>query len=288
MCFLQLTVNLLIARLREIDDIASKVDMNNPEKICESCEENPSKLYQSAAAKWFCQDCKQYICNLCKDAHEKLKITRTHVITPYGTILELNIGNDLTFNPVHDEKALADPAVKDPSKFLDFTVSDEDDDKVDTGTKRKRADDDNNEEESDLNNSFELVYETPMAKIGYRGRKKIVLELIPETPCTTPPAAWTTTSPRPRTCPIFTNTSPLVASLQHDSQQIIPETPYITPPPVWTTPSPRPRTCPMFTNISPLDASMQHDSQQVSFLLSIFARKSFIFFSCIFMHGLLN
>ena len=38
------------------------------------------------------------------------------MITPYGTILELNIGNDLTFNPVHDEKALADPADKDPSK----------------------------------------------------------------------------------------------------------------------------------------------------------------------------
>ena len=76
------TVKLLIARLRENDDIASKVDTNNPEKVCESCEENPSKLYKFPAAKWFCQDCEQYICNLCKDAHEKLKITRTHVITP--------------------------------------------------------------------------------------------------------------------------------------------------------------------------------------------------------------
>ena len=95
-----------------------------------------------------------------------------------------------------------------------------DDDQVDTGIKRKRVDDDNNEEEVDMNNSFELVYETPMAKIGYRGRKKIVLEIIPETPCLTPPPAWTTPSPRPRTCPMFTNISPLDASLQHDSQQV--------------------------------------------------------------------
>ena len=41
------------ARLRENDDIESKVDSNNSEKICESCEENPSKLYKSPAAKWF-------------------------------------------------------------------------------------------------------------------------------------------------------------------------------------------------------------------------------------------
>ena len=113
--------------------------------------------------------------------------------------MELNIGNDLTFNPVQDEKSIADPIDKDASKFLDFSVSDDDDDdQVDTGIKRKRVDDDNNEEEVDMNNSFELVYETPMAKIGYRGGKKIVLEIIPETPCLTPPPAWTTPSPRPR------------------------------------------------------------------------------------------
>ena len=52
-----------------------------------SCEESPSKLYKSPTAKWFCLDCDHYICDLCNDAHEKLKITRTHVITPYGTII---------------------------------------------------------------------------------------------------------------------------------------------------------------------------------------------------------
>ena len=104
--------------------------------------------------------------------------------------------------------------------LLNCVSDDDDDDQVDTSIKRKRVDDDNNEEEVDMNNSFELVYETPMAKIGYRGRKKIVLEIIPETPCLTPPPAWTTPSPRPRTCPMFTNISPLDASLQHDSQQV--------------------------------------------------------------------
>ena len=37
-----------------------------PGKICESCEENPSKLYETPEAKWFCKDCDQHICNLCK------------------------------------------------------------------------------------------------------------------------------------------------------------------------------------------------------------------------------
>ena len=97
-------------------------------------------------------------------------------------------------------------------------MSDDDQVFADTGIKRKRAGDDNNEEEVDMNNSFELVYETTFAKIGYRGRKKIVLEIISETPCLTPPPAWTTPSPRP--CPMFTNISPLDASLQHDSQQV--------------------------------------------------------------------
>ena len=39
------------------------------------------------------------------------------MITPYGTILELNIGNDLTFNPVQDEKSIADPIDSDASKL---------------------------------------------------------------------------------------------------------------------------------------------------------------------------
>ena len=53
--------------------------------------------------------------------------------------------------------------------------------------KRKRDEIDNNLEDSDLNNSFELIYETPMAKIGYRGNKRVLLEFdtntfVPEPP----------------------------------------------------------------------------------------------------------
>ena len=38
------------------------------------------------------------------DGGPPLKITKTHLITQYGTILELNIGNDIIFNPVQNEK----------------------------------------------------------------------------------------------------------------------------------------------------------------------------------------
>ena len=73
---------------------------SSPELECKSCKENPKKLYSIPPAKWYCNDCSKHICNLCKEAHEKLKFTRTHVISPYGTILECNIENDLTIAPV--------------------------------------------------------------------------------------------------------------------------------------------------------------------------------------------
>ena len=69
---------------------------------------------------------------------------------------------------------MAEPQVeqgeKDTTQFLDFTVVDGTE--VDeTALKRKRDEVDNNSEDSDINNSFELVYETPLGKIGYRGNK---------------------------------------------------------------------------------------------------------------------
>ena len=63
------------------------------ELLCESCKENLEKLHETPHAKWFCQDCSQHICTICK---EKIKITRTHVILPFGTILEFNVDDDLT------------------------------------------------------------------------------------------------------------------------------------------------------------------------------------------------
>ena len=92
-------VKVLIKRLLENDDIAKIVGKSGHEKPCESCEENPQKLYNSSISKWFCVDCNEHICHICKDAHEKLKVTRSHEIRPYGTLLEIHIGNDHSFNP---------------------------------------------------------------------------------------------------------------------------------------------------------------------------------------------
>ena len=81
----------LVKRLVENDDIARNVPVDHHDKLCESCELNPRKLHKSSISKWFCTDCNEYISHICKDAHDKLRITRTHEIRPYGTILELNI-----------------------------------------------------------------------------------------------------------------------------------------------------------------------------------------------------
>ena len=72
-------------RLEENDALKEKVNKERrcPEKKCESCEENPGRLYEVPIARWSCMECEQYICDLCKNAHEKIKITRTHRILPY-------------------------------------------------------------------------------------------------------------------------------------------------------------------------------------------------------------
>ena len=43
-------------------------------------------------------ECDQFICDLCKSAHEKMKITRIQRILPYGTLLEFNIERNATIN----------------------------------------------------------------------------------------------------------------------------------------------------------------------------------------------
>ena len=94
------TVKALVKRLQENDSVKEQVERASteisPNIECESCKENPQKLYSIPPAKWYCHDCLEHICNLCKEAHEKLKIARTHVITPYGSLLECNIEKDLT------------------------------------------------------------------------------------------------------------------------------------------------------------------------------------------------
>ena len=135
-------------------------------------------------------DCNEHICHICKGAHEKLKITRSHEIRPYGTILKVHIGNDHSFNP-------------------EVLV-------INSSGKRKRDEDeevDNNHENPDMNSSFEVDYETPMTKIAYKGNKMNEITVIPETPAensvlessistsvaVTPPPVWVTpVPPRPQ------------------------------------------------------------------------------------------
>ena len=77
--------------LYEEDDM---YDNFNKAELKKKCLER--NLPTSGTARWYCHDCSEHICNMCKETHEKLKIARTHVITPHGTLLVCNIGKDLT------------------------------------------------------------------------------------------------------------------------------------------------------------------------------------------------
>ena len=231
-------VKTIINRLKENDELKDEVRRTNPndDKLRESCEENPGKLYESPSAKWFCRDCKQHICNLCKDAHEKLKITRTHIIIPFGTILELNIGNDLTIpgEIVPNEIAKA----KDVPQFMDISRSDDDEDCIrDTPKKRKRTNDSETDEDENDNS---LVYETPLARIFYRRNKRVVVDIIPETSFNVPET------------PDFVDKTLDDIDETPDTLDNDNEIPIITPPPVWRTPPARPKTT-LFAQISPID-----------------------------------
>ena len=70
------TVKALIRRLKENDQMKEQVaksrDKSSPDYQCESCDNDPNKLYSIPVAKLYCNDCEEHICNLCKKAHEKL------------------------------------------------------------------------------------------------------------------------------------------------------------------------------------------------------------------------
>ena len=87
---------------------------------------------------------------------------------------------------------------------MDITLSDVKDEPVlSVSCKRKLVE----EEAIDLEDSFEIVYETPMAKIGYKRNKRIHLEvvsgvpIVPESPDVTPPPVWYIPTSRRRTIP---------------------------------------------------------------------------------------
>jgi hypothetical protein len=188
-------IKALIKRLEENDSLKDDLKKNpgTPDKLCESCEENANKLYETPVAKWFCQECDQYICTLCKEAHEKIKIVRTHLIMPFGTILEFNIDSNVTVENITNTVQV--PKAK--PQFLDLTLSVDDlgdDDFEEPSKKRKQSEDDEND------NSFEVVYETPYAKIGHNSSKRVRIDMISSaTPILTPPPAWVSPVPTKRT-----------------------------------------------------------------------------------------
>ena len=75
-------------RLSENDAVKEKVEADHvnltPMTKCESCHDNTEKVHATPVAKGCCRDCDQKICNICHDAHKKIKITRNHMIFPYG------------------------------------------------------------------------------------------------------------------------------------------------------------------------------------------------------------
>ena len=60
----------------DVSDPDSDVTFLNPKSnICTSCDDNNE-------AKFNCKECEDTLCNLCHDAHLKVKLTRNHTITP--------------------------------------------------------------------------------------------------------------------------------------------------------------------------------------------------------------
>ena len=246
------TVKVLRKRLEENDALKECIVKNSgtPDKLCESCEENPNKLHETAVAKWFCKECNQHICTLCKEAHEKIKIVRTHLIMPFGTCLSLD--NDLTVAGTSVFEFVEAPNPK--PQFLDLSASEdepEEDDNVFVddldlaSNKRKHVE--NGEDEND--NSFELIYETPYAKIGYKPCKRVRIDVLdPSTaPILTPPPVWVSPTPvRKERVVLFQEVSALESTVtfveespaRHEIsrdmfsesfESIVPETPLIPP-----------------------------------------------------------
>ena len=54
--------------------LSDKINLNSS-NVCTSCEENLTGSYQ-------CSDCDETLCVKCFKAHSRLKLTRTHIVTP--------------------------------------------------------------------------------------------------------------------------------------------------------------------------------------------------------------
>ena len=69
--------------------------------LCESCIEDGV----NKEAKYYCQDCKQKICDACKDYHRKLAVTRNHTISPINICLSTVSGKLGYMNISSDDAA---------------------------------------------------------------------------------------------------------------------------------------------------------------------------------------
>ena len=72
-------INYFFCNFRNMDSVdgAKGVHVSSDESFsidCDPCDYN--QISKKAAA--FCQECEEYLCELCKTAHEKLKLTRSH------------------------------------------------------------------------------------------------------------------------------------------------------------------------------------------------------------------
>ena len=64
----------LCKSLEKSDLSESRINLHNQE-ICESCDENLVGTFK-------CHDCNDILCKKCYKAHSRLKVTKTHVVTP--------------------------------------------------------------------------------------------------------------------------------------------------------------------------------------------------------------
>ena len=65
---------MLLCKSLEGSGLRDKINLNSS-NVCTSCQENLTGSYQ-------CSDCDETLCVKCFKAHARLKLTRTHIVTP--------------------------------------------------------------------------------------------------------------------------------------------------------------------------------------------------------------
>ena len=68
-------LKLELCKSLEGSGLSEKINLNSS-NVCTSCQENLTGSYQ-------CTDCDETLCVKCFKAHSRLKLTRTHIVTPF-------------------------------------------------------------------------------------------------------------------------------------------------------------------------------------------------------------